>query len=354
MSDSTRFESLSNDLLFDIFEYLDVYSLFNAFSGLNGRLNELLRSTPVHYESNRETNDANLWNSIATMVKPSQIRSIVVSGVDEIDERFINAEVTNVKTLILRPNRNQTSDQILGKLPTTLNLENFSHFATHRHERYTNLATLTLLFKKHSKPLNRILNASLSSSALIDYSSFNAFPRLRRLHLDLDEITSNLLQTLRDQTPTLKSLRLIRPLSYPSAVAHDPTVRLEHVQELDLNWTLAFPNLCVFLSSFPNLTKLRVVWPSGRRYMSAPDGSQWQNLLEKTVPKLERFTLEFTENGTDASLVPSFFTGDFWSKHPVHLRRVVAKSRQLSPRVKTIYFGREWRFHHFDGTVMSE
>ncbi|CAF0985716.1 unnamed protein product [Rotaria sordida] len=46
----TIFEDLSNELLFDIFEYLDAYQLYLTFGQLNGRFNLLLATSRVHFD----------------------------------------------------------------------------------------------------------------------------------------------------------------------------------------------------------------------------------------------------------------------------------------------------------------
>jgi len=48
----TIFEDLSNELLFDIFEYFDAYQLYLTFGQLNGRLNMLLAKARVHFDLN--------------------------------------------------------------------------------------------------------------------------------------------------------------------------------------------------------------------------------------------------------------------------------------------------------------
>ena len=46
----TNFESMSNDLLMDLFEYYDLYALWISFSSLNFRIDHLLRHCHVHID----------------------------------------------------------------------------------------------------------------------------------------------------------------------------------------------------------------------------------------------------------------------------------------------------------------
>jgi hypothetical protein len=46
----TKFESMSNELLMILFEYYDLYSLFNSFSSLNYRIDNILQHCQVHVD----------------------------------------------------------------------------------------------------------------------------------------------------------------------------------------------------------------------------------------------------------------------------------------------------------------
>ncbi|CAF1397839.1 unnamed protein product [Adineta steineri] len=46
----TIFEDLSNELLFNIFEYFDAYQLHSTFRQLNNRFNSLLTKVRVHFD----------------------------------------------------------------------------------------------------------------------------------------------------------------------------------------------------------------------------------------------------------------------------------------------------------------
>ena len=50
---ATNFESMSNELLMDLFEYYDLYALLISFSSLNSRIDHLLRHSQVDQSSCR-------------------------------------------------------------------------------------------------------------------------------------------------------------------------------------------------------------------------------------------------------------------------------------------------------------
>ncbi len=71
-------ENLSNELFYEIFDYLDVYDIFQAFSNLNYRFHQLLHDSPllfkIRYSSSNDVN-TNIYNQIMQFNK-HQILSI--------------------------------------------------------------------------------------------------------------------------------------------------------------------------------------------------------------------------------------------------------------------------------------
>ena len=111
MSDNqSRFELLPNEILIEIFEYFDARRLYQAFYGLNFRLNVLLQSLNhlhlfIHYEKNK--NDR--YDSLFAL----QIQSIIIDRnrlIYNLD-RFIN-----VRCLIFLKSSGEKVEQIINQL----------------------------------------------------------------------------------------------------------------------------------------------------------------------------------------------------------------------------------------------
>ncbi|CAF1268501.1 unnamed protein product [Adineta steineri] len=62
---------------FETFEYLDGYSLFSIFYGMNQRLNDLLRLYRLHIEFNKHKRDKKIWHTLATVINPEQCSSFI-------------------------------------------------------------------------------------------------------------------------------------------------------------------------------------------------------------------------------------------------------------------------------------
>jgi hypothetical protein len=97
---------------------------------------------------------------------------------------------------------------------------------------------------------------------------------------------------------------------------------------------------------FPCLRRLHTDWENSQR-SQVINGTQWQELIEKYLPHLKQLTIDFDE-GTDAEIVKTFYTGDFWSTKRVKVKTLINKTASRFPLVKTIYFGRQWHFGYFD------
>ena len=78
---ATNFESMSNDLLMDLFEYYDLYTLFISFSSLNSRIDHLLHHCQVHVDLDlvQPTDFIRFLAHILPQVNTKNIRSLHAS-----------------------------------------------------------------------------------------------------------------------------------------------------------------------------------------------------------------------------------------------------------------------------------
>jgi hypothetical protein len=83
---ATNFESMSNELLMDLFEYYDLYTLFISFSSLNPRIDQLLRHCQVHVDLDlvQPTDFIRFLAHILPQVNAKNIRSLHASKAHQI------------------------------------------------------------------------------------------------------------------------------------------------------------------------------------------------------------------------------------------------------------------------------
>jgi hypothetical protein len=73
----TGIENVSNEIFYEIFDYLDGGEVYNAFSNLNYRFQQLLRSSSFLFKLRfRETNDQQLINKYKEMIRNYKHRII--------------------------------------------------------------------------------------------------------------------------------------------------------------------------------------------------------------------------------------------------------------------------------------
>jgi hypothetical protein len=205
-------------------------------------------------------------------------------------------------------------------------------------------SVIDLLLVDHAHRFVSLVNLSLSPS-----NSLNNFPivpvtfsRLRHLSIKICYFTTNLLQFFQDNTPNLRSLQFIGFFSLLK-----PSLNIiKHIHELHMNNPGNLVILENLLSNFSGLRRLHIDWECNRE-RSVIDGSQWQQLIEKHLPHLKQFTIDF-DQGINEDILKTFYTGEFWSMKKVKIKMVINKVESRYRLVKTIYFGKEWHFGYFD------
>ena len=350
----TRFESLSNDLLIEVFDYLDGYNLCSTFFGLNRRLNGLFRVAPMHIEFNSKKTNPQVWDTLDSVIHPAQIRSLTFREVNTVDDRFVNSTNVNLVSLIVTRVNPTFLRNLMKALPKRLPLTNFSLSGGFDSRDDPPVSFFDLLMKRNGHRLSSMVNAALNFSYMaMDFSSVSVnFLRLRRLDLNINTVSSELLPFLQTNTPNLRSLK-IDAWAQRRGEWKASDYSLKQIVELDLNFTDGFFPLSQLLIMFPSLKKFHIDW--GQRRWSQPvlDGSDWQKILEPCVPLLQRFTLHFVRRGLNQAALQTFYQNEFWTARKVRACITVDKARNLSPQVKTIYFGRQWHFSHFDQTALA-
>ncbi|CAF3858930.1 unnamed protein product [Rotaria sordida] len=340
-----RLESFSNELLLDIFEYLDAYNLYQAFYGLNYRINGVLQSAHLHifYDSSNENKPG--WDTLISSVNPSQIRILSCYKDINIDNHFLSAAKENLRSLCLckvyRPVINTIFQHFSsGNKIKCLSIREHSRF-TKRSDH--SLFDLILIDNAHR--FTSLVNLSLSCTRYMNVSSAGSVRFLQLRHLSISNCywSTNFLQLLQSNIPNLKSLKFIGHyhfLNLPSDFV------LKRVDELHMNYSGNFVCLHNILSVFPCLRRLYIDQGSSRRY-AIINGVQWQKLIENYLPDLRQLTIDFGD-GIDDDIVEAFYTGEFWSTKKVNVKMIIDKTYSRYRLVKTIYFGRQWQFRYFD------
>ena len=343
---STRLESLSNELLLDIFEYVDGYNLYQAFYGLNHRINNILRSATLHilYESSYSNNA--VWNSLASFANPSQIRVLSFHNHTPIDRGIVPTDKENLYSVRLHGLKQKSISGIFQLFPTDNQIKCLYINECSRSRDRNNHPLIDFLLLDNGHRFTSLVNLSLSlvpHREIFPEVSVN-FPYLRRLSLCHAYWSKDFFEFLQNKAPNVKSLKFN---GYRGAIHSMLDFKLKYIKELHIGYPTSYYDLQDVLPVFPSLIRLHVAYSNDRR-SRAIDGSHWQQLIEQRLPELKQLTIDYGR-GTEEGIARTFYVGDFWSTKKVSIKMIVNKSQSRYRLVKTIYFGRPWKFAYFDG-----
>lgn len=344
---STRFESLSNEILLDIFEYLDAYHMYEAWYGLNARINSLLQSAQLFVLLNPSIADKTNWNwnALTSFYKSSQIRILSCFDDPKVSERIPTGRMENLRTILFHFVHMKSINKIYQQIPYDNQIKCLSiQVKSFAHNR-ENQAPSHCILVDHSDRFLSLTHLSIECQWYEEFPVMSVvFPQLRHLSLVNFNFSHNLLQSLQTNMPKLRSLKFQG--AYYSLVPS--SVIVEHIHELDIN-VYAQTNITVLvgvLSNFPSLRRLHILSQYHRRYANF-NGSFCQQLIERYLPHLKQLTVDFNP-GANEEILSTFYKGDFWSTKKVKATTFISPTQSRYPMIKTISFGREWRFQYFD------
>ena len=348
---STRFEWLSNEILLGIFEYLSAYHMYQAWYGLNARINALIQWVPSHIRYDGSMVDPIIWNAVTSCHQSSKIRMLSCFGDMKIDRRILINPMENLRTIVLNNMPLESIDEVCKFiLPDNqikcLSIQSRSRGWYNGHSQYIPRCLLV----EHSIRFQSLTHLSL----VYHYEDFPdtliILPHLRYLSLVNVKFSHNLLRSMQMTMPSLRSLRF-QGAHYsltPSSMV------VQHVHELSISAQaqrdISF--LISTLSNFPSLRRLHIDSEYDRRYPIL-NGPIFQQLIEKYLPHLKQLTIDFNP-GVDKEVLSTFRKGEFWLKKRVKGTKLIDPTDSRHSVISTIFFGKEWRFRYFDNLSLAK
>ncbi|CAM4905008.1 unnamed protein product [Rotaria socialis] len=300
-----RIESFSNELLLDIFEYLDAFDLYQAFYGLNYRINDLLQSAQLHIVCD----SLHVSNSIHQTLLPYS--------------QFLSSTNENLRLVRLHEINPQSANAAFQHIPASNQIKCLSIRERRDYTKRNDSCFLNIVFVDQAHRFKCLVNLSLSLAgftAVFPTVSIR-FLELRRLSIYNYDWTIDFIGFLQNNVPNLKSLHFIG--NYRLFTISSDLV-LKHITELHMNHSDQ----------------------SGSHRSAIINGAQWQKLIESCLPHLKQLTIDFGE-GIGEDIVQTFYTGEFWIAKKVMVKMIVNKSQSRYRLVKLIYFGHPWHFKYF-------
>ena len=314
----SQFENLSNEILYEIFDYLNHYHVYQAFNPLNSRFNNLLyhSNTPLHVNMSF-LSKSKFQRYLTQMVLPNsdRIRSLHFANRPMFDEMFSCSEN--------RSKFNELRTIILDNLLTFEHLDSFASFCNlssliiHRCDFIE--TTYELCHDIFSLP--NLKYCKISMTGFIKFQSLiNSF-NSQRSRLEHLSITSKCdlrqLPYLLSCLPQLRRLSIDYLSDYQSwkpSIVLPASNQLTHIS-LKLK-AVRFNRLEQFLAQFPvSLEVFRISVDDDLEYFNA---NRWERLITNFMPNLRLFDIEniYVARGTVDPLMDENsikqFTTPFW------------------------------------------
>ncbi|CAF0847749.1 unnamed protein product [Adineta steineri] len=287
-----NFELLANELILDIFEYLNSTQLLRAYHGLNIRLNNLLYLHFQNYSLDFRSVIKKDFNDICQNILPlltHQITSIHLSNDDDTPDQpnlflsfgFHFRQFSNLQSLSLHYIRSmELMNKILSNCPQLISL-NISK------------CTYDDDFEQSAICLNTIWSLKKLKSCYLDIESWNNFENqvpiiisssLQILSIEHEFITLNCLNSLFICTPNLHDLKI----NITDKLDNEELLsfNIPSLTKLKIYFESSLFSLKNLLKNLPNLSQLIIqiddIWI---------DGYQWEDIIRNYFNNVKIFQL---------------------------------------------------------------
>ncbi|CAF0929822.1 unnamed protein product [Adineta steineri] len=299
-------EYLSNEIYYEIFDYLDGCDIYQSFSNLNHRFQQLLNSSSLLYKLkfHFETDDLfmNKYQYIKYLNR-NQILSLNLSSKIHIDQFFssfnINSLFYQLRSISLEYVKSETlvillKDSIHLPCLTSLNIQSY--------DELLDLSQIYLLIFSLSKLkyLTISSNGFKDSLELPAYSTENHHEMSSIEHLNIDHhVTFKELSTIISYLPKLYDLEFVHEIEDDSTVELITYDELSKLTKISMTISdLNFNEMYIFLTKLPSTLKIFkfILWKIDIDYL---DFEMWQNLIEEYFPQLDKFYFNYNAGCSD-------------------------------------------------------
>ncbi|CAF3334409.1 unnamed protein product [Rotaria socialis] len=293
-----NFENLANEIIYDIFEYLDVYDIYYGFYHLNKRFKNLTIYSNLHCQVDISTmSKSNFESYYEDIIKPNKnrIKILRLSNPFTIDlifspPRVIYILITFLKHLIYLPKLHSLTVSTIDNIPnpSSIFIQIF---------QLTKFKYCKIKHNEDGSPINfDECKQSSIEHLIIDspfrYELFNklltCLPKLR--HLSINYLTGSNYSEIDFYPILLKDLKSVSFGIY--------SVHFEEFKKLTENF-------------FNSIESLRISTHNNSSYSHA---KQWEELISSSMPNLRSFDLQNHYAGAMQKFLYSCLGGKFGSK----------------------------------------
>ncbi|CAF1461121.1 unnamed protein product [Rotaria magnacalcarata] len=297
----TRFEHLSNELLYEIFDYLDPYEIYEAFSKLNIRLHNLVIFSSLPLNINLSSKSiSTLEHRCRHVIIPNKHRilSLHLNGYLIIRDFFthcnIDASFNRLESVVLNGLSEYKVMMILfylNALPRLFSLTIEMHDDSFFKDEESEISIPISINERFSTIEHLVINHDCNINELTSILSHT--PHLR--HLTCKNLT--------ETEETIKTVVLLK------------LVDLKYVCFGQCN--IEFDELEVFIKRIcSQLPIWRLKTECKTAYL---DGNRWKRLIRRHMPQLREFHFDHHVDNDDMDILPDResidqFTSKFWTE----------------------------------------
>ena len=315
-----QFESLANELILEVFEYLPAIRLVQAFHRLNSRLDDLLITHFQSYTFDFRTGSKEEFEHVCQNDLPLLVDQIASLGLSDDDE--------NPHQLQLFLSQGWTLDRFSQLRSLSFDHLRASELVTGLLAECPHLVQLRLTgcyFGSSQSALTAFINTVWSLPDLIDchlnidVKHGFALPAPDGVSISMKQLTvigipftMGRLAQLCDNTPNLQSLTLDMHAAHEHEFPAATTLPL--VTSVNLVFVALAPGVLEsFLRNLPNLARLKV-----ETLYADIDGHEWAHMIHRYLPQLRTFELKMRvvmQNEQNRQEFFQSFTSPFWREN---------------------------------------
>jgi hypothetical protein len=288
----TCLEDLSNELLYEIFDYCQMIDIYDELAILNSRFQQLLvrSSLPIHLDFNVMSKEI-FQHRFRTILIGQQCRIVSLRLSDHfqvgylVASSMLNSAFVNLQRLTIENIRTEQITDILvacASLPRLFSL----------------IVTFIEQVTSPNRILNLILNLSMLKYCRISFESYNnnADVLLNTNRCSpIEHLIIDARYNIDNLADLLTYLPHVKRLSCRISTVDSQMMRISTVAETLINICLIFDKVSIdefewFISSFSH--QLRILSISTSNDLDCLNADRWQQLISSRMPCLEQFIFQ--------------------------------------------------------------
>lgn len=317
----TQLEDFSNEILYEIFEYIEYYDLFNAFSKLNNRFETLLNYPflSLKFNVNSETM-SEVKEYCRRYMTPNKHRIVSLYLNDRLwmdtssSSHIIDSSFDHLQSLVF--NRVQ-HHQFVSLLPILTSLPRLLSITVHFNDNIVNLTEIYRLI--FLLPFLAKLELSAKGYSLTMSLPINTFEQHSHIQRLIINHACNLTELiiLLSYTPLLTHLTCMELSKQNQHMIEIISIKMLNLTNITFNMCNAiFDEFEIFIQKI--CKQLRILCINTSQDAAYLDATRWERLISQHMPYLRVFNFEYHEYHYQSIELTSHnsllkqFTSPFW------------------------------------------